>query len=120
MLTAVTFCSQITALKIKHNPFAKAFLDAKERYEIKSQIYASVIKLVYTYSTASNIIVLFAGATIRTSLITVQTVNSLATLSVSFFYFYISACSKTIVQRRQQNASPELKRTMFKLKSEMS
>lgn len=24
--------SQITALKIKHNPFAKAFLDAKERY----------------------------------------------------------------------------------------
>ena len=22
---------QITALKIKHNPFAKAFLDAKER-----------------------------------------------------------------------------------------
>lgn len=23
---------QITALKIKHNPFAKAFLDAKERY----------------------------------------------------------------------------------------
>lgn len=32
MLTAaVTSCLQITALKIKHNPFAKAFLDAKER-----------------------------------------------------------------------------------------
>lgn len=28
----VLFCPQITALKIKHNPFAKAFLDAKERY----------------------------------------------------------------------------------------
>lgn len=26
------FRPQITALKIKHNPFAKAFLDAKERY----------------------------------------------------------------------------------------
>lgn len=25
------FIGQITALKIKHNPFAKAFLDAKER-----------------------------------------------------------------------------------------
>lgn len=31
MLTAVMSSSQITALKIKHNPFAKAFLDAKER-----------------------------------------------------------------------------------------
>lgn len=32
--TNVTFfCFQITALKIKYNPFAKAFLDAKERWE---------------------------------------------------------------------------------------
>lgn len=31
MLIVVVSSSQITALKIKHNPFAKAFLDAKER-----------------------------------------------------------------------------------------
>lgn len=33
-LSSLRFCFlfQITALKIKHNPFAKAFLDAKERY----------------------------------------------------------------------------------------
>lgn len=35
MLTAVMSCLQITALKIKHNPFAKAFLDAKERYVLQ-------------------------------------------------------------------------------------
>lgn len=29
--TFLYFFFQITALKIKHNPFAKAFLDAKER-----------------------------------------------------------------------------------------
>lgn len=34
MLTAVVSL-QITALKIKHNPFAKAFLDAKERYVLE-------------------------------------------------------------------------------------
>lgn len=31
MLVIVCFSVQITALKIKYNPFAKAFLDAKER-----------------------------------------------------------------------------------------
>lgn len=37
MLTALS-SSQITALKIKHNPFAKAFLDAKERYRQKPKL----------------------------------------------------------------------------------
>ena len=31
MLISIIFLQQITALKIKFNPFAKAFLDAKER-----------------------------------------------------------------------------------------
>ncbi|XP_067399466.1 T-box transcription factor T-A-like [Emydura macquarii macquarii] len=32
---------EITALKIKHNPFAKAFLDAKERCESKDALHSS-------------------------------------------------------------------------------
>lgn len=43
----VLSCSstQITALKIKHNPFAKAFLDAKERYRLRPQIASSNIHI---------------------------------------------------------------------------
>lgn len=47
MLTAVMSSSQITALKIKHNPFAKAFLDAKERYRLKYQMIIQMTKLAY-------------------------------------------------------------------------
>lgn len=44
---------QITALKIKHNPFAKAFLDAKERY-LNLKIIPQMIKEVR--SAASNVV----------------------------------------------------------------
>lgn len=47
MLTAVSSSPQITALKIKHNPFAKAFLDAKERYDVKPQMNADITYLVH-------------------------------------------------------------------------
>lgn len=47
VLKAVMSPSQITALKIKHNPFAKAFLDAKERYRLKAQTFIQIVKLVY-------------------------------------------------------------------------
>lgn len=32
---------QVTALKIRHNPFAKAFLDAKERPESHRELFYS-------------------------------------------------------------------------------
>lgn len=37
------FLFQITALKIKHNPFAKAFLDAKERWVYNKETWAKLI-----------------------------------------------------------------------------
>lgn len=46
MLTASSSSSQITALKIKHNPFAKAFLDAKERYVVEPQTNADINHLM--------------------------------------------------------------------------
>ena len=46
---------QITALKIKHNPFAKAFLDAKERwvntYKITFMHFLSKSLIVYIVET---------------------------------------------------------------------
>ena len=41
-ITDIIISSQITSLKIKYNPFAKAFLDAKERSEHQQQISTSL------------------------------------------------------------------------------
>uniref|UniRef100_A0A674CSL7 T-box transcription factor Ta n=1 Tax=Salmo trutta TaxID=8032 RepID=A0A674CSL7_SALTR len=40
---------EITALKIKHNPFAKAFLDAKEReqYEKRTQVNRTILSVLF-------------------------------------------------------------------------
>lgn len=81
MLTAVCFF-QITALKIKHNPFAKAFLDAKERLRLRTPLTPQWVKLACSY-VASNPVFLIAGVTIKKCPITAQTVNSLDILNVS-------------------------------------
>lgn len=81
MLTAVCFF-QITALKIKHNPFAKAFLDAKERLRPRTPLTPQWVKLACSH-VASNPVFLIAGVTIKKCPIIAQTVNSLDILNVS-------------------------------------